>query len=77
MLVTARPVGVLVSTPSLSDPDVDTPSGQFVQSSGNFSNGSSEPVDGDDDEFVLLLGASPYIRSSRAGYYRRVRTRYR
>ena len=23
-----------------------------MQSSGNFSNGSSEPVDGDDDEFV-------------------------
>jgi hypothetical protein len=54
MLVTARPVGVLVSTPFPEGPDVDTASGQFMQSSGDFPDGSSESIYCDDDELVAF-----------------------
>jgi hypothetical protein len=53
MLVTARPVGVLVSTPS-QRPHVDTASGQLMQSGGDFPNGASEPVHGDNHELVTF-----------------------
>jgi len=33
---------------------MDTASGQFMQSSGDFPDGSSEPVDGSDDEVIAL-----------------------
>jgi hypothetical protein len=66
MLVMARPVGVLVSTPSRSDRNVDNASGQLMQCVRDFPQGASQPVYRDHHEVIAFTEPAHARRPTRS-----------